>query len=47
MGLIALSLGVSPIMVTLHHIVRIGFTVIAVPLVGRRMLRVTGPDAHD
>lgn len=36
MGLIALSLGVSPIMVTLHHIVRILFTVIVVPLVGRR-----------
>jgi membrane AbrB-like protein len=36
MGLIALSLGVSPIMVTLHHIVRILFTVIAVPMVGRR-----------
>ena len=39
MGLIALSLGVSPIMVTLHHIVRIGFTVIAVPLIGRRILQ--------
>ena len=38
MGLIALSLGVSPMMVTLHHIVRIGFTVIAVPLVGRKFL---------
>ncbi len=38
MGLIALSLGVSPIMITLHHIVRIGFTVIAVPLIGRRVL---------
>jgi membrane AbrB-like protein len=38
MGLIALSLGVSPMMVTLHHIVRIGFTVIAVPLVGKRLL---------
>ena len=38
MGLIALSLGVSPMMVTMHHIVRIGFTVIAVPLVGRRFL---------
>lgn len=39
MGLIALSLGVSPMMVTLHHIVRIGFTVIAVPLVGQRFLQ--------
>ena len=39
MGLIALSLGVSPMMVTLHHIVRIGFTVIAIPLVGKRFLR--------
>ena len=38
MGLIALSLGVSPVMVTLHHIIRIGFTVIAVPLAGRRVL---------
>jgi uncharacterized protein len=38
MGLIALSLGVSPVMVTLHHIFRIGFTVVAVPLVGRRIL---------
>ncbi|MEM0990636.1 MAG: AbrB family transcriptional regulator [Pseudomonadota bacterium] len=35
MGLIALSLGVSPMMVTLHHIVRIGFTVVAVPLAAR------------
>ena len=39
MGLIALSLGVSPIMVTLHHIVRIGFTVIVVPMIGQRLLR--------
>lgn len=38
MGLIALSLGVSPVLVTLHHIIRIGFTVIAVPLAGRRVL---------
>jgi uncharacterized protein len=37
MGLIALSLGVSPVMVTLHHIFRIGFTVVAVPMVGRRI----------
>jgi len=37
-GLIALSLGVSPMMVTLHHIVRIGFTVIVVPLVARKVL---------
>lgn len=39
MGLIALSLGVSPMMVTLHHITRIGFTVIAVPLIGKWFLR--------
>ena len=45
MGLIALSLGVSPIMVTLHHIVRIGFTVIAVPLVARRFLPDEAPDS--
>lgn len=38
MGLIALSLGVSPIIVTLHHIVRIGFTVIVVPMIGRKVL---------
>lgn len=38
MGLIALSLGVSPMMVTLHHICRIGFTVIAIPLIGRKVL---------
>ena len=38
MGLIALSLGVSPIMVTLHHIVRILFTVIVVPMIGRRFV---------
>ena len=38
MGLIALSLHVSPVMVTLHHIVRIVFTVVAVPLVGRRLV---------
>lgn len=38
MGLIALSLNVSPVMVTLHHIVRIGFTVIAVPLIGRHIV---------
>ena len=44
MGLIALSLGVSPVMVTLHHIIRIGFTVIAVPLAGRRVL---GRPARD
>lgn len=42
MGLIALSLGVSPIMVTLHHIVRILFTVVAVPVFGRRF--VLGPE---
>ena len=38
MGLIALSLGVSPLIVTFHHIMRIVFTVIAVPMVGRRVL---------
>jgi len=38
MGLIALSLGVSPIMVTLHHIARIGFTVVAIPLAGRWLM---------
>lgn len=38
MGLIALSLGVSPMAVTLHHIVRIGFTVMAVPAAGRWVL---------
>ena len=37
-GVIALSLGVSPIMVTLHHIIRIGFTVVAVPLAGRHLM---------
>lgn len=43
MGLIALSLGVSPMMVTLHHIIRIGFTVTVVPLVGRWVLREAPP----
>lgn len=38
MGLIALSLGVSPLIVTFHHIVRIVVTVVAVPLVARRVL---------
>lgn len=38
MGLIALSLGVSPVLVTLHHIIRIGFTVVVIPLVGRQFL---------
>jgi uncharacterized membrane protein AbrB (regulator of aidB expression) len=38
MGLIALSLGVSPLIVTFHHIVRIVVTVVAVPIVGRRVL---------
>ncbi|MEO1495110.1 MAG: AbrB family transcriptional regulator [Pseudomonadota bacterium] len=28
MGLIALSLGVSPVLVTLHHFIRIGLTVV-------------------
>ena len=45
MGLIALSLNASPVMVTLHHILRIGFTVIAVPLAGRRVLRDDRPPA--
>ena len=35
MGLIALSLGVSPMAVTMHHILRIGFTVVAVPMAAR------------
>lgn len=47
MGLIALSLGVSPVMVTLHHIIRIGFTVIAVPLAGRRVLARSGPEPAE
>ena len=38
MGLIALSLGVSPVSVTLHHIVRIGFTVLAIPIAARWVL---------
>jgi len=38
MGLIALSLGVSPVMVTMHHILRIGFTVVAIPLAAKRLL---------
>lgn len=38
MGLIALSLGVSPIMITLHHILRITATVMLVPLAGRFVL---------
>ncbi len=38
MGLIALSLGVSPVLVTLHHMIRIGFTVVVIPLIGRRFL---------
>jgi uncharacterized protein len=47
MGLIALSLGVSPVMVTLHHIIRIGFTVIAVPLAGRRLLSRPGREPAE
>ncbi|MEM6661855.1 MAG: AbrB family transcriptional regulator [Pseudomonadota bacterium] len=39
MGLIALSLGASPVMVTLHHIVRILCTVLLVPIVGRWVIR--------
>lgn len=38
MGLIALSLEVSPIMITLHHILRITATVILVPMAGRVIL---------
>ena len=38
MGLIALSLEVSPVMVTLHHILRILCTVVGVPLAGRWVL---------
>lgn len=35
MGLIALSLGVSPLIVTFHHILRIIVTVVAVPMIAR------------
>lgn len=38
MGLIALSLGVSPLIVTFHHILRIVITVIAVPAASRLVL---------
>ena len=38
MGLIALSLGVSPLIVTFHHILRIIVTVVAVPLAARIVL---------
>ena len=38
MGLIALSLGVSPLIVTFHHILRIMLTVIVVPVIARRVL---------
>lgn len=38
MGLIALSLGVSPLIVTFHHIVRIVVTVVAVPIAARTVL---------
>ena len=41
MGLIALSLGASPLIVTFHHIVWIVVTVVAVPIVGRRVLTPT------
>lgn len=41
MGLIALSLGVSPLIVTFHHIIRIVVTVVAVPLAARRFLAET------
>lgn len=41
MGLVALSLNVSPVMVTLHHVLRISFTVVVMPLIGRRF--VLGP----
>src|SRR5690625_1016022 len=41
MGLVALSLNVSPVMVTLHHVLRISFTVVIMPLLGRRF--VLGP----
>lgn len=47
MGLIALSLGVSPVMVTLHHIIRIVFTVIAVPIVGRRLVLDRNPEPAE
>lgn len=38
MGLIALSLGVSPMVVSIHHIVRIGATVLLIPQIGKRVL---------
>lgn len=44
MGLIALSLQVSPVMVTLHHIVRIVLTVMAVPIAARLVLRSQAED---
>ena len=35
---IALSLGVSPLIVTFHHIVRIVFTVVVVPIAAKAVL---------
>ena len=43
MGLIALSLGVSPLIVTLHHVLRILVTVVAVPIVATRILQPVKP----
>ena len=39
MGLIALSLGISPVIVAVHHLFRIGFTVLVGKLVYRRLNR--------
>ncbi|MEM7057087.1 MAG: AbrB family transcriptional regulator [Pseudomonadota bacterium] len=38
MGLIALSLEVSPVLVTLHHLLRITITVMVMPFIGRAFL---------
>ncbi len=42
MGLIALSLGISPVVVTAHHVFRIGVTVAVAGAVARRMRRAAG-----
>ncbi|MEM9060721.1 MAG: AbrB family transcriptional regulator [Pseudomonadota bacterium] len=47
MGLIALSLGVSPLIVTLHHVLRILVTVVAVPMVAKRVLPAVSPPPPD
>ena len=38
MGLIALSLEVSPVLVTLHHLLRITLTVMVMPYIGKAFL---------